>query len=782
MLDNPNNKSTDGLQRGEEALRVSEERLSAIVGSAMDAIITVDERQRVLVFNGAAERIFGCPASQALGNPLDAFLPERFRATHRGYLEGFAATGVTSRSMHSLATIYGLRANGEEFPCEATISQASAGTHKFFTVILRDISKRKKAEQLAERYAEDRLLDELKTRFFSNVHHELRTPLTLILGPIQKMLGSAGLTEKLRRDLELVERNARLLQRHVNDLLDLSKLDAGKVIAEYADVDLAQMARIVAPYFELSAIEYGVRYSLEIVDSLPAQADSPKIERVLVNLLSNAFKFTPAGGSVRFSVRRSGESAVFEVEDTGPGIAPHLRQRIFERFWQAEGDAHPRFSRGTGLGLSIVKEFVSLHRGRVSVGQRESGKGSLFTVELPLSAPAGTEVRRVASEPTLEAARQAVEELEIRKTVQNTNDEIAAPETAAVPAVPAVLVVEDNPDMNTFISETLSEKFRVFSAFDGLDGLKKALRLHPDLILLDVVMPGMSGDRLVRELRRHAELDDVPIVLLSVVTDAKLKVDLLKEGAQDFLAKPFRPDELLAKVQRIIVDRKRATEALRDMRQLSVHLLEMRDLEHKQVAHELHENVAQYLTTVGMYLSSARNLGAAPNAEVQRFLDQGRALLKKCSSEVRAMARVLYPAALDELGLAAAIRWHVATINERHAMEVTHDIGPDLGRLNAEHEFALYRIVEESLEAIRAAAGSATVRVFRDASDVVVEVIGREMSLPDEGAPGNPRPGIQEMRERLRSLGGRLDIASGTSGTTVKAVLSLVPRHSDAAN
>lgn len=768
------------IKRGEETLSLSEQRLAAIIGTAVDAIITLDESLRVLVFNAAAEKIFCCTASEVIGKPLDRFLPERFRAGHASQVKAFGGSGVTTRSMHSPAMIYGQRTNGEEFPCEATISQANAGGQKLYTVILRDISERKKAQQLAELYTQHKLLDELKTKFFSNIHHELRTPLTLILGPIQKRLGSGGLTQEARRDLELVERNARLLQRHVNDLLDLSKLDAGKVIAEYTETDLAQMARIVASYFELSAIEYGVRYAMDISGSLPAQIDLPKIERVLVNLLSNAFKFTSTGGGVRFSVRRSGDRAIVEVEDTGPGIPIELRETIFERFWQAEGDSSHRFSRGTGLGLSIVKEFVSLHGGRVTVEEPTTGKGSLFAVELPLVAPRGTEVRRTADEPTMEAARQAVEELEIRKAVQKPTVEIAAAGTAVV------LVIDDNLDMNSFISGTLSERFHVFSAFDGREGLEKALRLHPDLILCDIVMPGMSGDQLLREIRGRPELDDVPIVLLSVLTDAKLKVDLLKQGAQDYLHKPFRSEELLAKVERIIVDRKRAAAELRDMRQLSVHLLEARDRERKQVANELHENVAQYLAALGMYLSSARNLGAAPSLDVQRFLDEGRTLLARYSGEIKTMALELYPAALDDLGLSAAIRWKIKGVNERQGIDVTLEIPPDFPRLPAEYELVLYRVMEHALANVLSHSGSqtTTVRVFCDASEVGIEVIdaGNGMPLVQSVASRDDvkGSGIHEMRERMRSLGGRLEITPAANGTSVRAVMLFVPRQSEA--
>jgi PAS domain S-box-containing protein len=760
----------------EEALRVSEERLAAIIGSAMDAIITVDENQRVVIFNAAAEKIFRTLASEIIGQPLDRFLPDRFREYHRRQVKAFGATGVTTRSMHSPATIYGLRADGEEFPCEATISQLSSRGQKLYTVILRDISARKKAEKLADLYAKNKLLDEVKTKFFSNIHHELRTPLTLILGPIQKRLSTGGLTQELRRDLELVERNARLLQRHVNDLLDLSKLDAGKMALEYASVDLALLVRVMASHFELSAIEHGIRYTMDIPDSLPAQIDAPKIERVIVNLLSNAFKFTAAGGSVRIALRQSGDGAILEVEDDGPGVPAQLRETIFQRFWQAEAESGQRAQRGTGLGLSIVKEFVSLHRGSVTVADARGGKGTVFAVALPLSAPQGTELLKAVEEPNVESAREAVEELEIRKLAQN-----AAVRTRA-PGVPIVLIVEDNADMNAFIATTLSERFQVVSAFDAQEGLEQALRLHPDLIFSDILMPGMTGDQLVKEFRNHPQLNDVPIVLLSVVTDAKLKVQLLQEGAQDFLHKPFRPDELLAKAERIIADRRRAAEELRDMRQLSGRLLSVREQERKEVAEELHENVAQYLAALGMYLASARSLGAAPSPEVQQFLDQGYTLLREYSSDIQARASVLYPAVLDNLGVVAALRQHIELVKERSGVDVSLVSSPGLGRLPAEHELALYRIAEEALSNVCRHSGckTAAVRVTHEGSEITLEVAdaGCGMNLSEERATGHgPKgTGILEMGERMRNIGGQLEISSTADGTSVRAKLAFVPR------
>ncbi|HSB70554.1 MAG TPA: ATP-binding protein [Candidatus Methylomirabilis sp.] len=758
-------------KRADEALRTSEERLTAIVANAMDAIITVDEDQRVVLFNAAAERIFCCPAVDAIGKPLDRFIPKRFRQIYRSHMDAYGATGRTARTMGSPGRLCGLRANGEEFPLEATISQASTRGQQLYTVILRDITQREQAEEVARLYAKTREREQLRMEFFANINHELRTPLALILGPVWKILEAGGLADDARRDLEIVERNARLLLRHVNDLLDLAKIDAGRMAPKYAEVDLAHLTRVTASNFKCLAAERDVRYVIDAPGSLPAEADPPQVERVLLNLLSNAFKFTPAGGSVRVAGRSEGDRAILEVEDTGPGVPPHLREAIFERFRQVEGGSARRFG-GTGLGLSIAKEFVTLHGGSITVGDPPGGTGSVFRVELPLHAPSGQEVRRTAALPDIVPAPQVVEELGLRTPTRHHPDQ-------ARPGSPMILVVEDNPDMNAFIARTLARSYRVVSAFDGREGLEKALEHPPDLILCDLMMPRLSGDHMVRELRRCRVLDDVPIVLLTAkVDDDALRAALLKEGAQDYLNKPISVEHLLAKVERLLADRRRAAEELQRTQEVSARLLTVHDQERKRVAVELHENIAQCLFALGMSLSLARRAEAAPSLAVQRIFSEGLELLQQSTQSIRAICSLLHPALLDDLGLRAAIEWHVEDFARRSGIAVTLDIPPDLGGLPAEHELALFRIMEEALTNVRRHSGSpkATVRVFHDASEVGLEVTdeGHGM-LPAEAAAGAAAQGagIPTMRERARGLGGRLEILSGTKGTSARAVLPI---------
>lgn len=404
-------------------------------------------------------------------------------------------------------------------------------------------------QELARLYERTKELDAIKTRFFANISHELRTPLTLILGPTEALLKQGQLNPESRRQLLVIERNARTLLHHVNDLLDVAKLESGLMAASYTRVDLAALLRVTASHFELLAAKRGIAYRIKAPETLAVELDAEKMQRVLLNLLANAFKFAPEGGQVKCTLSADDVRLQLWIDDSGPGVPEALREVIFERFRQGDEEATRRFG-GTGLGLAIVKEFLQLQGGTVQVGESPYG-GARFEVELPLQAPVGVTVGE-AEAMAADRAALLVEE----------QQPIAQAETPLGDANKAlVLVVEDNPDMNRFIADSLSGAYRVACAFDGREGLVRALALKPDLIVSDLMMPRMSGDQLVRELRLHAKLDAVPIVLLTAKTDEALRAELLRGGAQDYLTKPFLPDELLARVGNLI-EMSRARELL----------------------------------------------------------------------------------------------------------------------------------------------------------------------------------------------------------------------------
>lgn len=428
---------------------------------------------------------------------------------------------------------------------------------------LQEVNRQLRAanEQLARReeertrlYEQLRRHDEVKTQFFANVSHELRTPLALILGPIEKMLDSAGLHPDHAQSLETARRNARLLVKHVNDLLDVAKLEASKMGVQYTESDLAVLVRQTAGNFDGLAQQRDIAFTVETPAVVRAQVDPDKIQRVLVNLLSNAFKFSPAGARItcRLELNTRQDGAVITVADSGPGIPPELRPRIFDRFYQAEDSATRRFG-GTGLGLAIAKEFVGLHGGTIEARDTPGG-GATFRVEVPLRAPHGVHVNPLAPAPDPSWRAE-----DLVRAVMVELSPPAARETASVPSetlrptdASLVLIIEDNPDMNQFVAESLASEYRVETAHDGREGLQKAFSLHPDLIITDIMMPEMSGAELLERLRADPECRDIPVVVLTAKADDESRVALLRSGASDYLMKPVLVEEMRQRVANLI--------------------------------------------------------------------------------------------------------------------------------------------------------------------------------------------------------------------------------------
>jgi signal transduction histidine kinase len=434
--------------------------------------------------------------------------------------------------------------------------------------------------QLEALYEKVKRLDRLKTQFFANASHELRTPLALVLGPIEKVLADPALNKEQRRQIEAVERNSRLLLRRVNDLLDISRLEDGKLPLTYAETDLAALVRSVVANFESFARDHAITLSLDLPESAPAQVDSEKLQRVLLNLFSNAFKFVPDGGRVGCELRVQEDRAVLAIADNGPGVPPDMREAIFERFRQGDRNNVQPFG-GSGLGLSIVQEFVRLHGGAVAASDAPGG-GAVVSLELPLAAPAGAEVG-AAARPALEAEtyeRQMLQELRSARDLSRPRAPVRGKPCGSVTGDwPLVLVVEDNLEMNRFIAESLGCTYRIATAHDGVEGLTQAAALRPDLILLDVMMPRLSGDLLLRELRAHPALAETPVLILTARSDQDLRTSLLQEGAQDYISKPCSTDEMHARVRNLIA-MKRAREVLQKE-------LETRGQDLAQMAEEL---------------------------------------------------------------------------------------------------------------------------------------------------------------------------------------------------
>ncbi|HJQ65439.1 MAG TPA: ATP-binding protein [Gemmatimonadales bacterium] len=409
-------------------------------------------------------------------------------------------------------------------------------------------------EELGRLYERSKELDELKTQFVANVSHELRTPLALILGPVERLLAVTP-DDRMRRDLGMILRNARQLLKQVNDLLDVSKLEAGQTALHYADTDLADLIRLTAGQFESLAQERHIQLTIQTDAVVQAQVDPEKFQRVVLNLLSNAFKFTPQTGVIRCTLRQDDTTHRIQVEvaDSGVGIPAEHRTAVFDRFRQLEGGA-TRKQGGTGLGLAIVRDLVELHRGTVVIGNADEG-GALFTVTIPRRAPEGTAVSDSGTDAAV--LREAVESATAE--FRTAPDPVSSTPVITEDDRPLVLVIEDNPEMNRFVCESLGQLYRTAAATNGREGLRLALDLRPDLIMSDVMMPELSGADLVRELRDRPDLATTPVLLLTAKTDERLRVEMLRAGANDFVMKPFSVDELLARA-RNLVNNKIATE------------------------------------------------------------------------------------------------------------------------------------------------------------------------------------------------------------------------------
>ena len=448
----------------------------------------------------------------------------------------------------------------------------------------RGIELESAVDDLGRLYEKARELDQVKTQFFANVSHELRTPLALILGPSEKLLAADNLTEEQRRDLEVVRRNAHTVLKHVNDLLDVAKLEGGRLEPVNSHVDVAALVRLTAAHFDALATERHIDFVVETPPHLQAEVDPDKLQRVVLNMLSNAFKFTPSPGAVHCRVTSAdAEKVTIAVADSGPGIQPEQRTRVFERFGQLDASATRRFG-GTGLGLTIARDFVELHGGTIAIDDAPLG-GALFRVTIPTKAPVGTVVQA--------AWNYDVEEFDDQFTqaIDELRERVDAFEGQAGGSAGRVLVVEDNTEMNRFVCEALSDAgFIAESAEDGRAGLERARRSVPDLILTDVMMPNMSGDELVHALRQDAAFDNVPIMLLTAKADDELRVRMLQEGAQDYLMKPFSGAELRARA-RNLVTMKRARDILQQ--ELDV---QMRDLE--SLAREVTDRKRELHTTL----------------------------------------------------------------------------------------------------------------------------------------------------------------------------------------
>lgn len=653
---------------------------------------------------------------------------------------------------------------------------------------LRRVELEEVNREIVALYGQLKEYDQLKTEFFANVSHELRTPLSLILGPVDELLDDPELEPERRRKLETVRSNADSLLGHVDDLLDGAQLEAGSMPVESTAVDAAELVRrTVEPFREL-AESRGVELVVETPPGLPAMLDARKVERILVNLVSNAFKFTPRDGTVRVELRdRSGDGdegsdargqIALQVADSGPGVPPEERKRIFERFRQV-GDGSQSPFQGTGLGLNIVSGFAKAMQGFVSVGSAPEG-GALFTVILPAGVPEGFVADEEPDAEAPEVGGTAASRVRSGLRAEGAGAEALSPR-GPEDAETTILVVEDNREMCEYLADVLGSSHRIHLAHDGESGLEEARRIRPDLIVADIMMPGMSGEEMLEGIRSESALRDTPVLVLTARTEAAMPARLLEKGAQDYVMKPVRVDELKARVRNLLEltrtrrileeDVEPAGDRLADLAAAvtrSRRELETTVEEKNVLLRELHHRVKGNLQTISSLL----------RLQLRKVPDPGaRTALEDAQGRVAAMALVherLYghdkPVSLE---LDPYLKKLVATANRSHSPDperVSVTVRSDDLTLNVDQAVPCGLLVYELLtNALRHAfpdgrEGGIVVSCVEDDGMAILEVRDDGVGLPeehsdDEGLSDEHKGlGLDLVQALARQLDGELEM------------------------
>lgn len=396
--------------------------------------------------------------------------------------------------------------------------------------------------------------------FFTNISHELRTPLTLIADPVEMLLEDTGIKGKSRELLKMVQRNALALQQLISNILDFRKIQNGKMELKLYRFDIVKTLTMWVGDFQLTAERKQIRLHLDVDDlkgSHEMIADQEKISRIVFNLLSNALKYTPAGGEIFVSLKDEGANLRLDVRDTGKGISQDEADKIFERFFQAKGAAS-----GTGIGLALVKSFVELHHGEARV-ESEPGKGSDFIVVIPRKHEGDSQVihndvdivdnsanasasdgKNVVDESVLQyiddgdRSRGKVQQL----VSENTNR-------------PTVLVIDDNTDIRQYERTLLQDEYIVLEAADGKEGLAVALKEVPDLVICDVMMPVMDGLELTEQLKTNTATSHIPVIMLTAKNLEEHRAEGYEHGADSYITKPFHSKVLLARIENLLRQR-----------------------------------------------------------------------------------------------------------------------------------------------------------------------------------------------------------------------------------
>ena len=382
-----------------------------------------------------------------------------------------------------------------------------------------------------------------KLQFFTNVSHEIKTPLTLILGPLNRLSKELPPDSPLADDIHIIKKNADRLKRVVSQLLDFRKVESNKMDMRVTEIDLVTFIEDISSYFDNMAQSKQIQYSFQHdVSSVMLWVDTDKMEKILANLLSNAFKFTPDGGTVTIRLQDHAGYVILSVEDNGKGIQPQNLSSVFDQFFTAD------HLTGTGIGLHLTHEFVGMHKGSIRV-ESEPGKRTVFLVELPKGKSHFDESCVFAPSVTeLSSGVANLDTREMDEIVNRTYDY-------------TILIVEDDPDINAYLQKELKPNFRILTAENGLLAVDILAKENVSLVISDVMMPEMNGYELCKRIKSDIVFSHIPVILLTALSDDKQRMYGIASGADEFIQKPFNIEEVKLRIVRLLEERARLRNA-----------------------------------------------------------------------------------------------------------------------------------------------------------------------------------------------------------------------------
>jgi signal transduction histidine kinase len=510
-------------------------------------------------------------------------------------------------------------------------------------------------------------LDKLKSRFFANVSHELRTPLTLLLAPLESLIHKYKdrLDPSARETLLTMQSNGMRLLKLINDLLDLIRLDSGRLQVKSDVISVQEFVHGLASAVRQIATTKRIALETHIDPAIDAiLGDADKLEKIALNLLFNALKFTPEGGRIWLRVAKENDEFVLSVKDTGVGIAEKSLPFVFDRFWQEDSSSKRKFQ-GAGIGLALVKELVEIQSGSVTV-QSQEGKGAVFIVRLPY-----LKASKIASAARANALAENGEPKHDEEWLTNLYRRAELfPSMATARRSPGtdvfkrrgdqplILVADDEPDMRRFLKSQLEDDYEIIEAVDGLDATEKTHAVLPDLILLDLMMPHKDGLQVCRELREFAPTSGIPIILLTARADEEAKFDALQMGANDFLAKPFSSVELQARVKNLIErhryqrklskQNEQLSEAIDQIKETELQLVQSEKLSSlgrlsAGIIHEINNPLNYSLTGLFALRNKGKNFQPEQRAEFEVIINDVEEGLKRVRNIVSDLRTFTHP-------------------------------------------------------------------------------------------------------------------------------------------